>query len=163
MPRFRPYRPDDYSPRDVARLRLLGFSSHVAIYARINRGEIETVQNEFGEKRITKTEIVKLQKEWKIKPPKTPQMLLLEQAEARERRKAGGYGKAARHTKEELHAPMAAGTRKAIIRKIDPEGKYSGDELERRIAEEEKKRMALVRRGNILKQMRELQYNSDPA
>ena len=163
MPRFRPPRPDDYAPREVADLKLLGLSSKVTIYKYINSGVIRVIYNEFGERRVTREEIARLQRLWKIDPSKLPIDELQAQAAARLARRAGGFRKAAMHTPEEIAEPMTRGRRESIIRKVNPDGRYTGDELERRIELEEKARISLTQRLAVLKQIRDRQYNSDPA
>lgn len=158
---------DDYSPTEVANLGLLGIK-RAAIYRHIQHGEIETIEDENGNKRITRDEIQRIRKLWHVKnvapfPGDETDIVLIKQAMARAARAAGGHMRAARHSRAELAADMERGRRAALREKIDPEHKLFGDDLERCLEEARLAQIHQAQRARWEKALRNKQHGHETA
>ena len=161
---------DDYSPTEVAHLGLLGIKRS-DIYLRIRSeknpaGDIETVRDALGHHRITRGEIERLQRKWKIDPAKVKMAQRDQQLEAaarRERARIASNANAARYTGAEIGARAIEGKHRHYAQQIDPERKLPPDELARMVKRAEDEQLARARLADIEREMLRRQYGQDPA
>ena len=149
----RPPAPADYSPTEAAAVLL---HSRSWVYHESQLGRLPAFTDPDGCTRIRAGDLDDFRAELVAMSPATD--LLLRQASLRERGRAGGFAKAASHSREELAAGLQRGRRNALRRQVDPDGSLPADELERRIQAAMNEQMAQARLAKNQRRARQQKY-----
>ena len=155
-----PQEPDgveDYSLSQVAILLGLGRSTVYWAKNRWNKfdgskGGLKTFKNELGELRVKVEDYERFKSEREAQA--APLDLLTKQTVARLTGRIGGHLRAARHTPEQMAAPLLAGTARSLELEADPDGTLkqgNPKELARRIKHLEQARMAQLTLASVLR------------